>query len=640
MHAAIHFQRLGVLAASVAGIFLSAPARAGEPDEARLAETFVTAARHAQAVDTVNATVQVVGREEIRRHAGRSLSEVLQDAHGVYVKDSGSSSSISLRGFDASQTLVLVDGLKRTEKYGGSNLNNIQLEDIERIEIVRGPMSALYGADALGGVVNVITRKAQGKPEFGLRATYGGTDDGQRASTLVSGYANVGDATLAHRLSFESKRREPYTLPGSDPRTTDLNEERRDFLAYQGQARLPAGRLEWGAEALRQDDSGRGLTALPAVAPYRKTEREDRLFAFVGYSGALAGGELALRAAHGDSDASVNRGTAVNETTRLKETQFEGQYTFEPGNGHLATVGYAYRSDDADISTNSRRVERIVNAVFAQTRWQLAPAWSLDAGLRRDDYNDFGAHVTPRLGVAWRQGAWTLRGGYGEGFKAPSLLNMYMSAIRRGRYEIVGNPDLKPEESRSVELAAAYRFAGGGVEAVAHRSAVDNLIGTAFTGVSCGSGCTQTRYLNVDRATLRGVELSGHWRASDWLTLTGGIDYLRAENADTGARLTDRARWVSRLGARIEHGAWGHDLRLRRVDGYYAGNPNVIGGAAYEDGQTVLSLRSAYALDRRTELFVGVDNLFDRAVPVNMSTRGAPDDPGARYVYAGIAFRM
>lgn len=606
-------------------------------DSDQLPEVFVTATRNEQAMEAVNASVQAIGRKEIQKFSGRSITEVLQYATSVYVKDSGSSSSVSIRGFDSSQTLVLVDGLKRTEKYTGTNLNNIQLEDIERIEIVRGPMSALYGADALGGIVNIITRKPQGKTEYGVHASYGQTGGGQRDSFILGGFANFGTQSLAHRFSFEAKRREPYTLSTSNQRTTDLNREKRTFAGYQGSTQTASGKLNWGVELANQNDDGRGLTA--ALVPYQKIENEDRYNILAGYKQEISDGVMELKGSFGRSDASVNRGTAVNETTLFKETQIEGQYTFEPLSQNIATAGYAYRRDDADISTNTSKALRNVNAVFAQDQWKFAQAWDMTIGIRQDRYSDFGNKTTPRLALAWQQGDLILRGGYGKGFKAPSLLTMYMKSIRRGQFLIRGNPNLKPEESASSELAATYLLTRGRVEVVAHSSDIKNLI-VSYRNGSCGPGCTYSDYKNEDQVKIKGVETALIWQGTDAIRFDGGVDYLDAFNAITKARLADRARWGARAGTHYSGAEWNGDLRLRYVRDFYAANPLVTGGASYNSSNTIISLRVGYGLSKSTEMFAGIDNLFDRAVPINMSSRGAPDDPGARYFYLGLSAKL
>lgn len=611
--------------------------------EVRMQEIFVTAARSEQALDTVNASVEVIGAEKIRTFAGRSLSEVLQHATGVQIKDTGSSSTFSLRGQDSDKTLILVDGLRRTEKYAGANLNNIQLEDVERIEIVRGPMSALYGSDALGGVINIITRGPRKGSEAGVRFMAGQTGDGQRDTAILGGYGNWGDGQSGHRISFEAKRRDPYRLPSTDPRITDLNQERRDFLSYRGDAKTAAGRFDWGVELARQDDDGIGLSRTGTT--YTKIENEARDFVTGGYRGRIADGELSVRLGYGQSDARVNRGTAQDELTLLKQTQLEGQYAFEPARSHFTVVGYAYRQDDADISTNARRVTRDVNALFAQDIWTLRPDVDMTLGVRYDDYSDFGDKTTPRLTLAWRPDRWTLRTGLGKGFKAPSLLNLYMTSIIRGRYDLRGNPNLLPEESTSGELAAGYRLDRGQIEVVAHRSNVSNLIASVPTGVTyagpcTGGTCNIQENRNIGKAVIKGVEASGNYRLNESWHLGGSLEYLDAIDDITDSRLTDRPTWSVKLALQWRHGAWQTDLRLRHVRDWYAANPTVVNGLPFNSDYTVTSMRVAYALDQKTELFGGIDNIGNRLMPVNQAFRGTPDDPGSRFFYAGINARF
>lgn len=615
--------------------------------DANLGEVFVTASRTEQSLDTVNASVEVISADRIATFAGRSLTEVLQYATGVLAKDSGSTSSFSLRGQDSDKTLILVDGLKRTEKYVGANLNNIQLEDVERIEIVRGPMSALYGSDALGGVINIITRAPRRGQEYGIRAMMGQTGDNQRETAVLGGFGNWGGEILGHRISFEAKRRESYRMPASDPRSTDINNEDRRFLTYRGDLKTFAGTFDWGVELVRQDDDGVGISRTNST--YRRIEKEDRDFVQAGYRGRVGAGQLSTRFAYGESDAVVNRGTATNETTLLKQAQFEGQYAFEPLSNHLLVAGYAYRQDDADISTNIRRVEREVNALFAQDSWIFRPDADLTVGIRRDEYSDFGGKTTPRLALAWRPGPWTFRAGLGQGFKAPSLLNLYMTSIIRGRYDLRGNPNLKPEESTSAEIAAGYRFDRGSAELVAHRSKVTNLIVSTPTGErgpGCGTtptpatSCQIQEYRNVGEARISGAEFSGRVDLTDTLAALGSIEYLDARDAATGARLTDRPRWAAKLGAQWHDGPWQIDFRVRHTRDWWAADPAVLNGTPFNSRYTTAAIRVAHALSKGHQIFGGIDNIADSGVPANQTSRGTPDDPGARFFYVGYRGRF
>lgn len=623
-------------------LLMSLPAFA---QEVNLPEVFITAARSEQALDAVNASVEVISAEKIRTYTGRSLAEIIQYAIGALVKDSGSSTTFSLRGQDSDKTLILVDGLRRTEKYAGANLNNIQLEDVERIEIVRGPMSALYGSDALGGVINIITRAPGKGREAGVRAMIGQTGDDQRGTIILGGYGNWGDGQIGHRLAIEIKRRDAYRLPDTDSRITDLNRERRDFVSYRGDLRTIAGRFDWGIEVARQDDTGTGLAAR-TNATYSRIENETRVFVHGGYRGRIGAGELSVRLGYGQSDARVNRGTAQDELTLFKQTQFEGQYAFSPIADHFSIIGYAYRQDDVDISTNTSAVTRKVNAMFLQDIWDLGHDVEATLGLRHDDYSGFGNKMTPRFALAWRPGRWALRLGLGQGFKAPSVLNLYMKSIIRGRYDLRGNPNLRPEESTSGEIAAAYRMDGGHIEVVAHRSKVTDLIASVATGErgpGCGPGptsCQIQEYRNIGRATIEGVEISGNYKLSNAWLLSGSVEYLEAMNDLTGTRLTDRPTWVARLSLQWRQGPWQTDFRVRHVGNWYAADPRVLNGTPFNTDYTVASVRVAYALDRATELFGGIDNIANRLMPINQTSRGTPDDPGARFFYAGINARF
>lgn len=597
----------------------------------RLKPVIVSASRIEQPVEDVNASVQVITAEEIARFSGRSISEVLQHATGLFVKDSGSSSSVSIRGFDTSHTLLLVDGLKRTEKYAGYNQNNIQLEDIERIEIVRGPMSALYGSEALGGVVNIITRKPGSGNDYGIRVTAGITEGSQRDTLIVGGHANLGKGDVKHRLSFESKRRDDFRINPNSV-ATDLNNEERLFFSYRGDYRLNASdSVGWNAEYANQDDSGTGLTATNSA--YRRIEQDERVFLSGRYDGAIGNGLLSLKAGFGSSRADVNRGTAANETTKFDQTQLDGQYVFQPLAGHTMNVGYIHQQDDVDLSTNSRAVVRKVHGLFLQDQWRFASDMELTLGARGDHYSDFGSTLNPKVSLAWRPGAWTVRGGFGTAFKAPSLLNLYMTDMVRGSYLIRGNPDLQAEESRTAELAVGYQQGRIRSEIVVHRSDVDNLIASVRAG-RIGSQ-TLTLYRNVNKAEIQGAEftlaaeLSENWHAN-----------LSVENSDavdgnSGSRLADRAAWHTRAGISGKIGKLDVSARIRNIRDYWAANPAPIGSPSYNSAWTSADIRLGWSFSRNSSVFAGIDNLADKKMPDNMMMRGTPEDPGARYYYMG-----
>lgn len=619
--------------AGMSATLLFAASHTAWSETAGLDEVIVSATRTEQPVEDVNASVQVISRESIERFSGRSVAEVLQFATGMLVRDTGSSANVSLRGFDSGHTLILVDGMRRTEKYAGSNVNNLSLEDIERIEIVRGPMSALYGSEALGGVINIITRRAMDRPPTQAKLTLGGTGDGQRETALLHLSSGWASPRTRHRVGLEAKYREPFRVD-KDSVDTDLREENRLFLNYDGRFTLDTGAdMGLTLEYVEQDDKGVGLDRFGN--PYDQLERETRYFVGGSYSDVVGAGLLDVNLGYGTSSATVNRGTAEDETTDFDQYQSELTYAWEAFEGHFFNVGAGYRYDDVEISTLSGAVDREVTHLFAQDQWSITDTVELTLGGRYDNYSDFGDTFNPRATLAWRPGDWGFRVSHGTGFRAPTLLNLYMQDMVRGAFLIRGNEDLKPEKSVTTEAAVTYRFRQGRVELIVHDSRLRDLVASQATG-DLVNGRTELVYQNVDKATIRGAELLMDLMPSDVSRIHFGAEYIDARDTTLDERLTDRPRWQARIGASRHFGRTAIEFRVRHLEDFWAPDPGIPDAENYNSRFTTTSLHLDHRFSSSISLFGGVDNLFDRKMPDNMAFRGTPDDPGARYYYAGI----
>ncbi len=230
------------------------------------ATVMVTASTRPQEVRDVQASAQVVTSEELRSYAGNSVTEGLKLVAGVDARSSGSNSSVSIRGFSASggtSVLILADGLRRTAKYGSTNLNLFELEAVDRVEVIRGPMSALYGADATGGVINVISRpiRRTNRPSGAVTLQAGGMTDGQRDTFVEGASLEFGAGRSGHRVSVEQRNRNLFRF-NTDAVLADLSRINQTFVSYQGDATLPHFRtLRWSFEAVTQRDTAPGLLA-------------------------------------------------------------------------------------------------------------------------------------------------------------------------------------------------------------------------------------------------------------------------------------------------------------------------------------------------------------------------------------------
>jgi len=637
-------------AATVLAALASATAAAqSSPSPTRVDTLFVTATSRDQPLQDVQASVQVITAQDLEAYQGTSVTEALKLAVGVDARANGANSTVAIRGFISgagSPVLLLVDGLRRTAKYGTTNLNLIALEDVERVEIVRGPMSALYGADATGGVINVITKSPGATPGLGgtARATYGRTTDGQRDTVIAAATARFGGDGHGHRMSVETRQRDLFRYDKSTV-TADLGEIDEVFASYEGRwDPAPGHRLRGILEYTDQTDTSPGLLAAappsrPTPVPFEGHEKERRKFGSLRYEAKLGQGELDLEAAVGESDASTTRSYPAIETTDYRQRQLLARYTIEWG-AHALVAGIGSTRDDVDVSINSSKAARTNDYALAQDEWRIAPDWNLLVGVRQDKFTDFDSVTTPRVSVRHTLGPWGLRAGYGSAYRAPSVLEQY-SRFTRGRFVILGNPDLRPEENKTWEAAASFNASGMSGEAVYFSSRVTDLVQTVSSPAQPGDPAgvtTRSVYTNVAKADINGVELRGAWQVSRAWSLQASYEWLDATDGDTGARLTQRSRQAVRGGLRFEQGDWRADVIGRYYKDFLNTDPNIRTGPnpPFNTNYGTLDAKVSWRATRAVELSVGIDNITDRRQPVNWSNTGSIMDPPARYAYGSV----
>lgn len=643
--------RRGLALPVLATLAASAPPIHAQPLAAPSAvETvFVTATNRGQPIADVQAAVQVITAEELATFAGMNVTEALQLAVGVDARPNGANSTVSIRGFAAnagSPVLVLIDGFRRPAKYGGVNLNLLPVESVERIEIVRGPMSALYGADAAGGVINIIT-KPLGRAASGsgsARLTLGTMQHDQRETLGVAATVNLAVGPTQHRLSVEHRRREAFRYVPSNY-FADLGRINEQFVNYAGEWSIGAAQqLSWTLEGTWQRDTSPNLLAAnpparPNPVPFTGYEKETRHYGHLRYLTAIGPGELTLEASHGATDGATTRSFPNIETTDFKQTELRARYELPVGL-HRLIVGGGWARDDIDVSITSGAHPRETWHALVQDELQLTPAVTLLAGVRRDATSDFGSVTTPRLSLGWREGPLTLRAGYGEAFRAPSALELY-SRFFRGRFVIVGNPNLQPERNKSAEVAIGYQTRAFGAEIVYFDARARDLIQTVTRPrlpADPPSVTLRSEYSNVARAQLKGVEMSARARLGVGFDMLLGYDHLDARDASTGGRLSGRARDNLRLGLRFTQGPWQADLRHRHWFGFHAADPNARTAPPFNSTHSHTDLRLAHRWSPQVETALGVDNVFNKRQPLNWSAVGGTMEPAGRFFYATVRY--
>lgn len=545
--------------------------------------------------DRTGVKVAIIDDEDLRKAGQAPLTDTLSRLPGVTVTRNGgfgTSTTVRIRGAEGHYVPVYIDGILVSDTASAQpafDMGAMMTADVGRIEVLYGSQSALYGGGAIGGVINIETRAAldEGRHtglalevgSYGTRAASASftekTDRIEQALTLSHLHTNgfsaarkgtEADGAEATRLSYATRYQvnDALAVGGAAFAAKGWNDfDGYDMVTYEPADEVNrAHKTETGARVFAEYVTG-ATTHTLALSSYRIKRRYETAWG----SSRFDGGRIGL---------DYNAATDLSDKVKLVY-------------GGAVAKETAQTSDFVD-----GRASTIDKGLFVQGLFTPRDGVDLSASLRADHNSDFGTHVTGRLAFAAKVGAaTTLRGALATGFRAPSLFERYTKSAY-----VVGNPNLTPEESTSVELGVDQDFGAGRVSATLFQIRTDNLINYVWGPVGT--------YENLPGTTTRkGAELSGEWALSDRVTLTGGYTYIDATDA-TGARLKRIPRHDLNLGLEAMVGA----ATTARVDLRHASGMMDAGGEL--PGFTVVNVGATHALTDTAEAYVRVENLFDK----------------------------
>ena len=572
----------------------------------------VTATITERSIEEAPGSIEVITAQEIKESGAATVAEVLETAVGMVVaSDTGRAQVVSIRGTGNKHTLVLVDGRRRVLGYKDfTDVHQIPVTMIERIEIVRGPNSAIYGSDAIGGVVNIITRQAPKRMVAGLTGRYGDHegDDGEAYDGSLYGGMRLG--RFGFLLSGGYRDQAGWDKDGELP--DDGDEEQLASAAGRFSFDLLDGHaLSAGFEYSDMERDGKRF--------YQNQERERqaedrRRDYYLQYDGRLADvRSLMVRVYRSEHENEIDftpvAGVTAEEDAERYLNQAEARFTTPLFTRQILSLGIDYRKEGREDSGGGD--DDLENAsLFVQDEVQLFDPLYLVVGLRYDDHSEFGDQLTPRASLIYSLlTQLRMKASYGRGFRAPTISELFVTSYRRrGRDVYQPNADLDPEKSESYEIGIEGEAGPLRGSVTAFRNEIENLIEPVFdyTTGSGGSAIRYYTYRNIAEATTQGVEIESTLRLPLNLTLSGHVTYLETENEQTGEDLEGQPDYKAGLKLAYLHPAWG--LRaLIRMDH--------IGEMYYESGdQCSSTIWSAYLSKRlgdHLDLFVGVDNIFD-----------------------------
>ncbi len=501
-----------------------------EIDRSRL--TVVTGTRtERRAADTVVPT-EVITRAQIEQLGVRDLPQLLQQHPGVEMVYTNRGTGIRLQGLDPEYVLILVDGQRISGRSGSiTDISRFSLREIERVEIVKGPAAALYGADAMGGVVNLITRKPQKKLEGSVRAMGGtfflppGTDAAKGLEADVRGYLGAKLGPFELRAGGGYRSRQPYDWIPSDPETSGAGLRRMDGDVEVAFVPDPTLRAWTRASYVFTDYNAVDINDSNAVFDrYQRTEQFDT---WVGVRKAFTPNTSATLRGHfglfRDQFLVDQRGSrALDEysanLTRLWEAFGQVDHRIDR---HTLTAGVEGFSELLDSSRiNPPRVQRGRVGVFVQDEWVLntEKKFAVSPGFRADIDTQFGWAPSPRLAVKIDPlPQLTFRAAWGLGFRPPSFSELYLQFSNAGiGYLVKGNSKLQAERSGSINASIDYRLPWEGwvLSASAWHTSLTNLINITANGLPNPDDPVTFGYENVTDAYTQGVEVSARTRLS------------------------------------------------------------------------------------------------------------------------------
>lgn len=554
-----------------------------------LGDIVVTPSRIAQSQADALGDVTVIERKELAQAGQNSLAQILSRHHGIQYDDYGGPqtlNSIFLRGANSNQTLVLIDGVRINSSIGGyANWNALDPAMIERVEILRGAASSLYGSDAIGGVINIITRQAEGDQPLSAYGNFGVGSYGTFKSN-----AGISGAQNGWNYAFSAG------MASSDGYSTTNPQERFGYY--------------------HPDDDGYHQHSYSGSLGYRwKPGHHVNLTAYNSY----INGDIDEYGVHPALSVTRQQAYTVTSTNQITDywqsvlrfglTKETGQ-TLTPYWANLYSSlqrSYAWQNNlQLNKAQNlslilERQEERISSSdAFQRDRRDTNSAnliWRghfdrhhMQASVRNDNVSDHGSQTTGSLAYdydiapGWRVGV-----AGNTGFKMPTMRELY------GPWG--PNPDLQPEKSRNIEASLRYTSEQYELGLTAYRNKVRNLINTDANWVM----------QNINSATLRGVSLTAgrHWKDT---SIHGGFDYLDARNDETGLRLNRRAKHVYRVGAQHRIGQLELGAQYQFTGHRYDDSTN----ATRLGGYGLLDLTASYSFSPSVAVQVRWNNVLDK----------------------------
>lgn len=603
-------------------------------EKIELDDIVVTASRVEQPRESVVSDVTVINREEIERAGSDSVTDLLRKQPGIQIISNGgagTASSIFLRGTNADHVIVLVDGLRvNSATLGTTSFESIPLSQIEKIEVLRGPASSLYGADGIGGVIQLFTRKGKtSSPHFHAAAGIGSYNTKTAEAGISGGYQNLSYGLNVSSLDtdgFSARRVRIGKFDKDDDGHSKLSVSAyADLLLAEGHS---IGVQYFESKNRSEYDSGNdnfdnyGQQTLQSYAFTSKNQITNFWHSTF---------KLGVGVDRSDSHVLPSAFSAPRGISKFRseQQQLTWQNDLKLPLGTL-TLAYDRLAQEVDSTTNYAENERNTDGFLASYLLNHGNH-SIQTSLREDHNSQYGNYTTGGVGYGYRfTPSWHVSTNYGKAFKAPTFNQLYFPNF--------GDPTLEPEKSENIDIAISYQGSHFNSGITLFQNKIRNLIANAGPAVStCTSGgfCP----INVGKVEIQGITLNGQWDITDTLFLNGNYTVQSPRDEKTDQLLVRRGNRYGAINLLHNVGAlqWGAELLGASTRYNNATNTKKMGG------YMLVNLTANYKLNPEWKLEARANNVLDKeyvlAYTGNTNTSPAYNTAGSN-LFVGLRYDM